>query len=309
MKGGSLVPVGGGKDSAVTMGLLERAGTDWLPMVINPGPTTRHVVSASGKDPGISVEIFREIHPELLRLNGEGFLNGHTPFSALLAFYGLLAAYLTGRNEIILSNESSANEATVPGTTINHQYSKSLSFEADFRDYVSQFISEEFNYFSLLRPLSELQIAGLFSRMPQYHRHFRSCNAGSKTGSWCGKCPKCLFTFIILSPFLTPDKLSAIFGRNLLDDPSLSDILEELTGTRETKPFECIGTTDEVNLALELAAGRYEPDNLPLLVAKHREHPGTIRQPAQNIDAVMKNLEGGHFVPEKFMNLLKEAIQ
>ncbi len=309
MKGGSLIPVGGGKDSAVTMGLLNRTGLNWLPMVINPGETTRNVISASGKDPGVSVEISREIHPELLRLNREGFLNGHTPFSALLAFYGLLAAYLTGRSEIVLSNESSANEATVPGTSINHQYSKSLSFEADFRDYVRQFISEEFNYFSLLRPLSELQIAGLFSQMPQYHRHFRSCNAGSKTGSWCGKCPKCLFTFIILSPFLSPDKLSAIFGRNLLDDPSLAVILEELTGTRETKPFECIGTTDEVNLALELSAGMYEPGNLPCLIAKHREQMGSSTLSAINFNAVMRNIEGDHFVPAKYMNLLKEAIQ
>jgi len=309
MKGGSLIPVGGGKDSAVTMGLLNRAGLDWLPMVINPGETTRNVINASGKDPGTSAEITREIHPELLRLNREGFLNGHTPFSALLAFYGLLAAYLTGRSEIVLSNESSANEATVPGTSINHQYSKSLSFESDFRDYIRQFISVEFNYFSLLRPLSELQIAGLFSQMPQYHRHFRSCNAGSKTGSWCGKCPKCLFTFIILSPFLSPDKLSTIFGRNLLDDPSLNETLEELNGTRETKPFECIGTTDEVNLALELSAAKYEPGNLPFLIAKHLEKMGSSRLSAINFNAVMKNMEAGHFVPAKYINLLKEAIQ
>jgi UDP-N-acetyl-alpha-D-muramoyl-L-alanyl-L-glutamate epimerase len=131
--GGSLVPVGGGKDSAVTMGLLEASDENWLPFVINPRNTAREVIRAAGKNVDQTVDFYREIHPQLLKLNQEVFLNGHTPFSALLAFYSLLAACLTGRHEIVLSNESSANEVTVPGTTINHQYSKSIEFERDFR--------------------------------------------------------------------------------------------------------------------------------------------------------------------------------
>lgn len=300
---GCLIPVGGGKDSAVTMGLLNKAGDDWQPFVINPGNSTDEVIRAAGKNEEQTVEIHRKIDPQLLKLNQEGFLNGHTPFSALLAFYSLLAAYLTGRTEIILSNESSANEVTVPGTSINHQYSKSIGFEKDFRDYTYNNISPDFNYFSLLRPLTELQIARLFSEMPEFFPHFKSCNVGSKTGTWCGICPKCLFTFIILSPFLKPDTLTGIFGKNLLDDPSLEGIYGQLSGKQEIKPFECIGTVDEVNVAMNMAVKMYKEDELPYLI---RVHCNSITQDKSG--DFPAHLSGGNFVPEKYIALLQKAL-
>ena len=116
----------------------------------------------------------------------------------------------------------------------------------------------------MLRPLSELQIASIFSGMPEFFQHFKSCNVGSKTDTWCGLCPKCLFTFIILSPFLKPETLIGIFGHNLLDDPSLEKIFDELTGKTDIKPFECIGTVDEVNAALNEAVKMYDKDESPL---------------------------------------------
>ena len=74
------------------------------------------------------------------------------------------------------SNESSANEPSVVGTDINHQYSKSFEFENDFRNYEKEFLKTNIEYFSLLRPLTELQIAMLFSKHKKYHDIFRSCN-------------------------------------------------------------------------------------------------------------------------------------
>jgi hypothetical protein len=305
---GSIVPVGGGKDSAVSMGLLNNASEDWLPFVINPRHASREVIQAAGKNEAQTVEFFREIHPRLLKLNEEGFLNGHTPFSALLAFYSLLAAYLTGRGEIILSNESSANEVTVRGTSINHQYSKSLIFEKDFREYTRAYISTGFNYFSLLRPLSELQIARLFSAMPEFLPHFKSCNAGSKSDTWCGKCPKCLFTFIILSPFLDPETLTGIFGSNLLDNPSLAGTLEQLTGAQNEKPFECIGTVEEVNIALGQAVNKYDKDNLPHLLGLYQQQ-GPREGSEAIFNQMLVHVDPHHFVPVKYLNQLVNAIR
>jgi UDP-N-acetyl-alpha-D-muramoyl-L-alanyl-L-glutamate epimerase len=305
---GCLVPVGGGKDSAVTMGLLNASGTDWLPFSINPGRATKNVIRDANKSMAETVEFQREIHPELLKLNAMGFLNGHTPFSALLGFYLLLAAYLTGKKDIILSNESSANETTVPGTKINHQYSKSFEFENDFRYYVSNYISDDLNYFSLLRPISEFQIASLFSKMTGFHKDFRSCNAGSKTGTWCGHCPKCLFTFIILSPFLSPESLVDIFGKNLLDDPSLEDILDQLSGYQDIKPFDCIGTVEEVNLALSLASGKYSEENLPWLLKQYQKKPGVRYYADYHITTMLKNIASAHNVPENYIHLLARAL-
>ena len=73
---------------------------------------------------------------------------------------------------------------------------------------------------------------------------------GSKTDSWCGKCPKCLFTWIIMSAFIPQNVLTDIFGKNLLKDKELIPILQQLNGEAEVKPFECVGTLEEVNVCL-----------------------------------------------------------
>ncbi len=99
---------------------------------------------------------------------------------------------MSGRKYIALSNESSANEVYVDGSEINHQYSKSTEFERDFREYCAE-SGEAPEYFSLLRPWSEWQIAREFVKYPQYFGVFQSCNLGSKTNVWCGGCAKCLY--------------------------------------------------------------------------------------------------------------------
>src|SRR5699024_1564771 len=120
----------------------------------------------------------------LLELNSKGFLNGHTPFSAMVAFLSYLTAYLLGKKYIALSNEDSANESNVKNEKINHQYSKTLEFENDFREYQERYLKAEVDYFSMLRPISELQIAYLFSKLEKYHKVFKSCNVGSKKEPW-----------------------------------------------------------------------------------------------------------------------------
>jgi hypothetical protein len=187
----------------------------------------------------------------MLELNKQGFLNGHTPFSAIVAFSTIIAAMLTGKKYIVLSNENSANETTVKDSFVNHQYSKSYEFEEDFEWYIRTVTNSDIHYFSLLRPLAEIQIAALFSRFDKYHGIFRSCNVGSKTGIWCCDCPKCLFVYIILCPFIAEDNMIKMFGEKLLDKPSLEEDFKKLTGILEDKPFECVGTRKEVMVALK----------------------------------------------------------
>lgn len=279
----TLVPVGGGKDSAVTIELL-RNKMPLIPFIINPRGATIDTVTAAGYEMSQAAVINRTLDPTMLKMNNEGFLNGHTPFSALLAFYSLLVATATNSKYIALSNESSANESTVPDTEINHQYSKSLTFENDFRDYVKNYISDEIQYFSFLRPLNELQIANQFSKFEHYHDVFRSCNAGSKTNSWCGKCPKCLFTWIILSPFLSHEKLIKIFGSDVINDESLKPILAQLKGEAEVKPFECVGTVEEVNACL----------------MKNRQD--------DSLEILLHNYDDNNNLPSIFENILKNNL-
>ena len=256
-----LVPIGGGKDSVVTLELLRRAGRTVRPLIMNPRGATVECAAKAGFHIGEVLVIRRTIDPTLLDLNAKGYLNGHTPFSAMLAFYTHLASVLSGIPNVALSNESSANESTVLGTSVNHQYSKSLEFEDDFRAYCPSF-----NYFSFLRPLTELQIAMLFSRFTAYHDVFRSCNVGSKQDIWCGHCAKCLFAYIILSPFIEPARLNAIFGKSMLDDTTLEHEFLQLTGKAETKPFECVGTVSEVRQALAMSMARWYKERRPALL-------------------------------------------
>ena len=296
----TLIPVGGGKDSVVTLELLKNR-IPAIPLIINPRGATTECVAAAGFGEEQTAVIKRTLDPTMLKMNAEGYLNGHTPFSAMLAFYTVLLGFATKSKYIALSNESSANEPTVPDTEINHQYSKSVAFENDFRHYVGKYINSDIQYFSFLRPLNELQIAKFFSRAKDYHKVFKSCNAGSKTDSWCGKCPKCLFTWLALSPFLSQAELTGIFGKNLLKDKNLRPILEQLDGSVEVKPFECVGTVGEVRACVNDILNDIENQENTILCGIKKTDDMTVSDYLSQYD-VRNNL------PKLFENILKEGL-
>ncbi|MBP5613276.1 MAG: hypothetical protein J6X35_03915 [Bacteroidales bacterium] len=305
-----IVPIGGGKDSVVTLETLKQEPVAPLPLIINPRGATLACVKASGLTEGF-LEINRTIDPRLLELNAAGYLNGHTPFSAMLAFHSLTAAILAGRSRVALSNESSANEPTVQGSDVNHQYSKSIEFEADFREYVAQYLTEDVSYYSFLRPLSELQIACLFAEQPAYFPVFRSCNVGSKQDIWCGHCPKCLFTCIMLSAFLPAEKVREIFGKDLLEDETLWPVLKELCGETAVKPFECVGTREEVCMALCEIIRQYESRNksLPTLLASFRRTALYESYRQRDFQPLLTAWDPQHFLPEDEELLLRKALE
>lgn len=299
-----LIPMGGGKDSAVTLELLKNQSFNVVPVAINPRPAILETLDSAGLERKMLVRAERTIDPRLLDLNEQGFLNGHTPFSALVAFASLIFASLTGSKHIALSNESSANEATIPGTHINHQYSKSFEFEKDFREYYAKYISADFNYFSFLRPLNELQIASLFSRFKNHFPTFKSCNRGSKDNVWCGECSKCLFTGIILAPFVGRETQEKIFGKDLLNDKSLAPLFDQLTGLSPEKPFECVGTIDEVNTALSEALATWQKPH-PALLEHYKKWKN---QKAGKFNDLMHQIDTHHFLSDRFLNILKKAL-
>jgi len=278
LKNRTLVPVGGGKDSAVTLDIFKRARVAAIPLVLNPTRAARSVIRIAGYPRPIIIQ--RTIDPRLLALNKQGYLNGHTPFSAYLAFLSVLVATLFDYRYIALSNEQSANEGNVRwrGTVINHQYSKSFSFEKAFDSYARTYLASNVHYFSFLRPINELQIAALFARMKKYHRVFRSCNRGSKENRWCGRCPKCIFTDIILSPFLSHIERKKIFGATPADKSYNAQTVKQLAGLVGHKPFECVGTKKEVRAAL---SGR--PSRLLHSWNKHHNLPAKFEHCIQTM--------------------------
>ena len=273
---GLLIPVGGGKDSIVTLNLLKDRLGDAYAYQINHRDSSEKAAILAGIPKERILEPKRTLDPNMLRLNKEGFLNGHTPFSAVVAFSAVLTAYVNGLKTVVLSNESSASESTVSEQEVNHQYSKSYQFECDFAEYERKYLRCGVEYFSLLRPLTEYQIARYFAKLPTaYHEIFRSCNAGAKQDKWCGHCAKCLFVAVILSPFLPFAEITRLLSSDILNLPEMAPVLQELCGALPNKPFECVGSRKEVNIALCQAIARAEQSGeaLPLLVKEYRESP------------------------------------
>jgi len=269
---GILIPLGGGKDSSVTLDLLKEYKDETNLFCIGAKPVMIDCAVASGFNRDDIIEVNRKIDRNLLDLNQKGFLNGHTPFSAIIAFLTYFVSYLMGKKYIALSNEDSANETNIIGENVNHQYSKTIEFENDFREYVNKYFNINIEYFSMLRPITEIQIAMIFSKLEKYHHIFKSCNVGSKTEpwKWCCNCSKCLFVYIILSPFLYKDKLINIFGEDLFEKEELLETFIELCGYGETKPFECVGTYDEIRYAVTIAIKNINGE-LPFLLKYYEE--------------------------------------
>ena len=311
---GCLVPVGGGKDSALTLETLVSNGVDCRCYAINKRCSISATVETAGLDEDALIVASRRFDRSLVELNNKGYLNGHTPFSAIVAFSAEITAYLHGLQYVVLSNEASANESSVVGQSVNHQYSKSFEFENDFHSYEINYLKSGVYYFSFLRPLSEFQIASMFVSHKKYLPVFRSCNLGSKVSPdiWCGDCPKCLFVCLILSPFVDLETLSSVFGKNLLDDESMLDDFIGLLGLSEHKPFECVGSIDEVKLSVSLAVRNLTADNRPLpLLFRYFVDKGLYNPDSLDgiYDSYRKYYNNDNLLPSKFEAILKNEME
>lgn len=249
------VPVGGGKDSIVTVECLRRAGEPLVLFALGDAEPIRATIAVA-KLP--CIRVVRRLDPLLFTLNAAGARNGHVPITGILSAIALAAAVLYGCDAVAMSNEHSANAPNLvaDGVAVNHQYSKSLAFETDLAEYLARHISPSLAYFSFLRPLSEIEIARRFAHYPAYFGAFRSCNtafrqeAAARGRHWCGNCPKCRFVFLALAPFVAKAELAAIFGGNLLDDARQTAGFAELCGLSRHKPFECVGEVAESAAAM-----------------------------------------------------------
>ncbi|MBI4772928.1 MAG: hypothetical protein HY788_01890 [Deltaproteobacteria bacterium] len=307
---GSLIPIGGGKDTVVTLEILkEMLPRSWA-FMLNPTPAMIETAEIAGFPRERFLTIRRAIHPTLLRLNDEGYLNGHTPFSAYLGFLGVLCARLVGCRNIIVSNEKSSDVGNTRylGKTVNHQYSKSLEFERKFSAYVRTYLHPEIRYFSLLRDLDELRIAEVFSHFPKYFDAFKSCNVGRSTDRWCGSCSKCLFVYTMLSPFLSEETLSRIFGGDLFSMRDLLPTLKQLVGEEGLKPFDCVGTENETRQALGLALKKRSASGKPLpALLEYAKTLAPLQGEEEAWDVYEAALRGGtgNTLPQEFADMMR----
>lgn len=273
--GRCLVPLGGGKDSLVTIEMLRARGIDFSLFTLGTSLVQQRTAEVVGKNPLV---VQRVLDKRLLELNKTGEVyNGHVPITTVYVFTGVLSALLGGYRYVVFSNERSANEGNLEylGRNINHQWSKTYDAEKMFSDYVRDFITSDVTPFSLLRPMSEYAIVERFSHHPKYFPVFSSCNRNFVVGSiqprsdrgayWCGGCPKCAFVFSMLAAFLPKQEVVGIFGKDLFADANLLQLFKDLLGRGACKPFECVGTADEMAVALGHAQSRGEYKDEPIM--------------------------------------------
>ena len=79
--------------------------------------------------------------------------------------------------------------------------------------------------------------------------------------------------------------LIAIFGKDLMADKSLRPIYEELNGTAAVKPFECVGTVEEVRACEEAINGN-----------------------GRKVDEILHRFNTQHFLPPQFERFLKSKL-
>lgn len=247
-----LIPVGGGKDSALVADLIP----DGTLLSVNPTGAHEHLAASLGRP---LLRVRRTLDPQLRELVARGALNGHVPVTAINSAIAVTVAASEGFGYVAMGLERSASEptVTVDGIAVNHQYSKSAAGEALLRDV---FAPTGVEYFSLLRPLTELAIGvavaerGLAQDIVSCNRAFTiwSENEASRTQRPCGDCAKCLFTSLMLAPALTPAEIRTHFGRDLLDEDEHVPAVRELWSSE--KPFDCVGERHETAAALVLLA-------------------------------------------------------
>lgn len=305
----SLVAIGGGKDSLVSIELLKQMNEPLSLFMVGNSDFIKSVAEAT-EVPLIFVP--RQLDPMLSELNTQGAYNGHIPITAINNCVGLILALLHDYDCVVFSNEYSANYANTidcAGTPVNHQYSKSFEYEKLWNDLIQKNVCSDVHVFSLLRPYSELRIMQQFSHLTQYFSIFSSCNrnfhlTGTQNigGHWCGNCPKCHFVFLGLAPFIGRESTLEIFSDNYLDKLENEESYRELLGLKGIKPFECVGDVDESRLALQwLAADPAWHDSL--LVKKLSCELSYI---SDSDVAQTMSFHHEHLIPQRFLAYLPE---
>jgi UDP-N-acetyl-alpha-D-muramoyl-L-alanyl-L-glutamate epimerase len=310
LNNGPLVPVGGGKDSCVSIEALRIAGIEPTLITVNRYPVIQEVITDAVL-PDLAVK--RILDPKLRVLNEAGARNGHVPATAIVSFAVLCAAVIHGHDAVVMSNERSASEGNVEylGVSINHQWSKSHEAEELIRARINS-ITPELTYFSLLRPLSELSIAQRFAATcARYFDSFSSCNAAfrldpaRRVSRWCGHCPKCQFVYLALATSLPRETVERIWGAELFSSSPL-DGFRALLGLTDWKPFECVGESGECAVALAMLSEREEWRNHPVIVELVEQVKAAGRYPSDAERAAVFASDLA-YVPERYAHVLSGA--
>jgi hypothetical protein len=279
-------------------------------VTVSPTPAHHRLTAAVGV-PHLGVG--RTLDPKLAVLTEAGGMNGHIPITAVNSALALLVAALQGHDSVVLGNERSADEPTrsVGGVPVNHQHSKSFAYEEELAHAIAP---TGIAFFSVLRRLSGLSVAGIVAARADLRGAFLSCNraftrsrGAQDPQTWCLRCPKCLSTFLSFAPFLSPEEAEATFGGNPLADPTTAPGVAALWDAR-AKPFECVAELAESAVALAWIATTPGWRDLPVVAALGTDATATAARLGPTMESLLRPA-GPHLVPDDLAARVEEAAR
>ena len=101
-----------------------------------------------------------------------------------------------------------------------------------------------------------------------------------------------------MSPFIPKDELVHIFGDNLLENNELTSVLKQLKGEADVKPFECVGTIEEVNACLDVWQ-KTKDESQKFYVEAH----GPV-----SFNDLLNQYDEKNNLPEQFESILKDNL-
>ena len=167
-----VIPVGTGKGSCISLELLKNKAKTYC-YTINPREISSKIIETAGVTDNI-IHATRNIDKALTDLTNKNYLDGPTPFSAIISFSSIIAAYINDIDYVAVSNRTVPEDNSDSDICVNHLYAKTFEFESDFRSYNRKYFGSGVYYFSFLRPLSKAQIEKIFKNCTAYHPLFDS---------------------------------------------------------------------------------------------------------------------------------------
>lgn len=257
-----LTAFGGGKDSVLSMKMLQESGIPFASMqyshsIYGKADFQHHLIAkvlAEGSPIfRHKISIYDDLidHPflDLYFPNNSGITAPETPVSV----FESLPIILSGSYKyLVLAHEKSANTGNLfcekLGQEVNHQWGKGYVAETLLNEFIQENLVSNFSYFSILQPIYDFRIFKNLTRYPEILPKIHSCNIQKP---WCKKCPKCAYVWLGLMAAFEPGLVNTVFGSNLFDDEDLLPTFRQILGLSEYKPFECIGEIDESRLAMK----------------------------------------------------------
>jgi UDP-N-acetyl-alpha-D-muramoyl-L-alanyl-L-glutamate epimerase len=260
---------GGGKDSLVSMKLLERGGIPFAAFAYASSAYGAREPQFRLIDRLLDLGAARRRHRQIvlddfvaspaLELHGEEagvrtVTSAETPSS----IFGVLPILLDrGYRHAVLGHEASANRPNLvwarTGEDINHQWGKSAEAERLLDQYIRAELIEDVGVFSVLMPIHDAVIFELLRRDEASLAATHSCNVEKP---WCMRCPKCAYVWLACRAHLSAPIVESVFPDDLLEVPENLPHFRQMVGLGEHTPFECIGAVEESRLALALCSAR-----------------------------------------------------